>query len=138
MNRAIVLFLFLASASCGVPKLESAACTEAKDAVREFYSYHFGHDMKFSPEGLKAREKFLTLEFAGAMSGAPAGTDPFTTGTTDIPRAFRVGECHDLTPERTESEVLLLWRDDARTEQRTIVIETVDKNDRWLVNAISR
>lgn len=134
----VVLFFSLATTACNVPSLESPTCTESKNAVREFYSYHFGNEMKFSAEGLKQREKFLTPEFAAAVANSPEGTDPFTTGSDDLPKAFRVGECREISPERTESNVMLFWRTDERTEQREIKIETVDKNDTWLVNKVSR
>lgn len=128
----------VASTACTVPRLESPACTESTNAVREFYSYHFGNEMKFSSEGLKQREKFLTPEFAKTIATSTEGTDPFTTGSDDIPKAFRVGECREMSPERTESNVLLFWRSDDRTEQRTIKVEAVDRNDTWLVNSVSR
>lgn len=140
LNRALQLLLLLGltASACTVPSLESPACTESKNAVREFYSYHFGNEMKFSADSLKQREKFLTPEFATAIANSPEGTDPFTTGSDDIPKAFRVGECREISPERTESNVLLFWRTDERTEQREIKVETIDKNDTWLVNKISR
>lgn len=134
---ALAVWAF-ASVACSVPSFESPACTESKNAVREFYSFHFGNEMKFSAEGLKLRNKYLTDEFAAKLDGSTEGTDPFTTGSEDIPRAFRVGECREISPERTESNVLLLWRDDQRTEQRTIRVEAVDKNDTWLINNVSR
>lgn len=134
----VLLISVVTVTACSVPSLESPACTESKSAVREFYSYHFGNEMKFSAEGLIAREKFLTPEFAESVAGSKEGTDPLTTGSDDIPRAFRVGECREISPERTESNVLLFWRSDERTEQRTIKVEAVDKNDTWLVNKISR
>lgn len=126
------------AASCSVPSLETPACTESKVAVREFYSYHFGNEMGFSADGFEARKRFLTPEFASAVSGSPEGTDPFTTGTNDTPRAFRVGECREISVERTETNVLLFWRSDERTEQREVKVETVDVNDTWLVNGIKR
>ena len=144
MNRGIIKILAitlpvsLGTIACSIPNLESPACTESKISIREFYSYHFGNEMKFSAESLKKRERFLSPEFAAAVAGSEEGTDPFTTGTDDIPKAFRVGECREISPERTESNVLLFWRDDYRTEQREIRIETIDKNDTWLVNKISR
>jgi hypothetical protein len=134
----LLLFLGIASTACNVPRLESPACTESKNALREFYSYHFGNEMKFSAEGLKHREKFLSPEFSTAVAGSPEGTDPFTTASADFPKTFRVGECREISPERTESNVLLFWRNDERTEQREIKVEAVDKNDTWLVNKISR
>ncbi|MEQ1762865.1 MAG: hypothetical protein ABL984_06965 [Pyrinomonadaceae bacterium] len=124
--------------SCTVPNLESPACTESKNAVREFYSYHFGNEMKSSAEGIKRREKFLTPELAKAAAASAEGTDPFTTGSDDIPKTFRVGDCREISPERTESSVLLFWRSDDRTEQREIKVEAIDKNDTWLVNKVSR
>lgn len=134
----LLLFLGFTTTVCTVPNLESPACTESKNAIREFYSYHFGNEMKFSADGLTMREKFLTPEFAKTIEGSPEGTDPFTTASDDIPKAFRVGECRELSPERTESNVLLFWRSDDRTEQREIKVEAVDKNDRWLLNKVSR
>lgn len=139
-NRLFGLAITVAfgSAACSVPSLETPACTESKNAVREFYSYHFGNETKFSANGLKLREKFLSPDFAASVAGSKEGTDPFTTGTDDIPKAFRVGECIEITPEKTEASVLLFWRTDERTEQREIRVEAIDKNDTWLVNKVSR
>lgn len=143
MHRRILQLLILVSAAvfvaaCSIPTLESPACTESKNAVREFYSYHFGNEMKFSAQGLKQRAKFLTPEFAEAVGGSPENTDPFTTGTDDLPKAFRVGECKEISPEKTQISMLIFWRDETRTEQREIKIEAIDKNDSWLVNNISK
>jgi len=135
--RFIIVLTFLSTA-CSVPSLESPACTESKNAVRDFYSQHFGGDMKLSAENLKAREKFLTPEFARSVAAAKEGTDPFTTGTDDIPKTFRVGDCREISNEKTEASVLIFWRTDERTEQREIRVEAVDINDRWLVNNVSR
>lgn len=125
-------------AACSVPNLETPACSESKNAVREFYSFHFGNDMRFTPDNLKQRERFLTPEFRSKLAASQEGTDPFTTGSDDIPKAFRVGECKEISTERTEQAVLLFWRTDERTEQREIKVETVDRNDSWLIDNISR
>lgn len=135
---AIVLAVTFGSISCSMPSLESPACTESKNAVREFYSYHFGHEMKFSEEGLKAREKYLTPEFSAQLAGTTEGIDPFTTGSDNLPKAFRVGSCREISTEQTESSVLLFWHGDDGAEQREIKVETIDINDSWLVNKISR
>ena len=94
--------------------------------------------MKFGADTLKLREKYLTLEFTGRIRGSAENSDPFTSGSDDIPKAFRVGECQELSPEKTLISVLIFWRDDTRTEQREIKVEAVDKNDSWLLNNISR
>lgn len=133
-----ILLLVVLAAGCSVPNLETPACVESKNKLREFYSYHFGNEMAFTAEGFEARERFLTPEFAQVVKGSSAGTDPFTTGSEDIPRAFRIAECREITVERTETNVLLFWRTDDRTEQRQITVETVDRNDTWLVSRITR
>lgn len=135
--RPLFLFLLLMTSACSIPNLEPAACTESRTVIREFYSFHFGNDMKFSPDNLKLRERFLTPEFARSVSASPEQTDPFTTGNTDFPKAFRVGECKEISSDRTEFQLLLFWRDDTRTEQREIRIEAT-RNNGWLIDKINR
>jgi hypothetical protein len=133
---SVPLWLVLLLTGCGVPNLEPPACTESRTTVREFYSFHFGNDMKFSPENLKLREKFLTPELLKRLELSQENTDPFTTGTSDFPKAFRVGECKQISPTETKFQVLLFWRDDTRSEQREIKVEAIKQNEKWLVNKV--
>lgn len=137
-SKATLLLLIVGLSACSLPSLETPACTESRNTLREFFSFHFGNDMKFSDESLKLREKYLSPEFRAKIASTPAGTDPFTSGSDDLPKAFRVGECAEVSPEKTVSTVLLFWKDDTRTEQREIKVEAIDVNDSWLVNNISR
>jgi len=130
--------MVFALASCEIPNLDPPECSPARTAVREFYSFHFGNDMKFSPDTLKLREKFLTSDLVKTLSVAPEGTDPFTTGTDDTPKTFRAAECRVISPGRAEFDVLLFWRDDTRTEQRTIRIQAAKVGENWLVDRIER
>ena len=125
------------SLACRIPNLESPSCIDSRNALREFYSYHFGNSMTFSQEDLKAREKFLTPEFAARLQKSQEGTDPFTTGTSDIPKAFRAGECREISPDRTAFEVLIFWKDDARSEERRINVEMAKRGDNWLVDNVT-
>lgn len=139
--RKLVLCCLLLTAycllSCSVPNLEEPECTEARVAVKEFYSFHFGNDMQPTAENLKQRERFLTSELIKDLSEANAGKDPFTL-TDDFPKAFRVGGCKVVESQRHVSfGVLLFWRTDDRNEQREISLEAVRENGRWLVNKIS-
>jgi hypothetical protein len=122
--------------ACSIPNLEAPECTAARQTVREFYSYHFGNEMRFSPENLQSREKFLTPQFAESLRNRQTDADVFTTNDTDYPKAFRAGECRVVAPGRTEFEVLLFWKDDARSEQRAIKVEAVKQNDKWLIDKI--
>ena len=91
--------------------------------------------MKFTPENLKAREKFLTPELNKLLQKFLTDSDPFTL-STDVPKAFRVGGCKALAPDKAELQILLFWKDDARSEQRELKIEAVKQNDKWLINDI--
>lgn len=134
---ACLLLTACCSLSCSIPNLESPSCIDSRNALREFYSYHFGNSMTFSQADLKAREKFLTPEFAARLQSSQEGTDPFTTGTSDIPKAFRAGECREISPERTAFEVLIFWKDDARSEERRINVELTKRGDNWLVDNVT-
>ena len=135
-SRWLIALLSVLVAACSIPNLESQECIEARTTVREFYSFHFGNDLKYSPADLDQREKFLTTEFANKLRAAEPETDPFTL-TSDTPKAFRIGECQTIEAERKVSfDVLLFWKTDERTEQRTIKAEAVIQDDSWLVNAV--
>jgi hypothetical protein len=142
VRRRIFLTLCLlltayCSLNCGsVPNLEAPECTDSRGVVKEFYSYHFGNEMRFSPENLKKREKFFTPEYFKSLQFLQTETDVFTTNNTDFPRAFRVGKCEVIEPAKTNIEVLLFWKDDKRTEQKAITAEVVKQNDKWLINKI--
>jgi len=122
--------------NCSIPNLEEPECTASRQTVKEFYSYHFGSDMKFSQENLKQLEKFLTPEFSKSLQTLQTENDVFTTNNTDFPKAFRVGGCKVVEPAKTNVEVLLFWRTDERSEQKAIHAEVVKQGDKWLVNKI--
>ncbi len=124
--------------ACGVPNLEPAECIESRTALREFYSFHFGNEMKFSPDGLAQRERFLTPSLMNEMRAAAIDTDPFTSGNTDLPKTFRVGECRVPEPGRTRFDLLIFWKDDVRSEQRKLEVDMVKTDRGWLVDRIKR
>ena len=92
--------------------------------------------MHFSAENLELRKKFLTPELSQKLASSPEGSDPFTIGTGELPRAFRVGECTVVSPTETEFQVLLFWRDETRTEQREITVGAAKQNDKWLIEKV--
>jgi hypothetical protein len=130
-------FLLIVQSACSVPILETSECIAARPEIREFYSFHFGNDQKFSPEDLELRANYLAPEFAGRLRNAAPETDPFTL-TADTPRAFRLAECRTVEPERKVSfDVQLFWKTDERSDQRTVKAEAIKQNDKWLVNAVT-
>jgi hypothetical protein len=122
-------------ASCGsIPNLEPPECTDSRLVVKQFYSYHFGNEMKFSQENLKQREKFLTPELFKSLQSVQTENDIFTTNSLDFPKAFRVGGCKVIEPMKTNMEVLLFWKDNTRSEQKAINVEVIKQGDKWLIS----
>ena len=132
---SVSLWLIISTA-CSVPNLESAECTAARNAVREFYSFHFGSDMKPTAENLKLREKFLTDELRRHLEQQKDPSRDYFTQTDDYPKAFRVGECRAEGENKTFLEILLFWKDEKRSEQKEIQVEAVKVNNNWLVNRV--
>jgi hypothetical protein len=130
-------FFVFTFAACSVPNLEKPECTAARQAVKEFYSFHFGGEMKPSRENLRKREKFLTDELNRVLAAPETETTTdYFTQTDDYPKAFRIGECAAVDENRTVFQVVLFWKDDARSKQREVRVETVKQNGKWLINSV--
>lgn len=129
-------------AACSIPNLEEPECDQARDAVREFYSFHFANSMEPIPENVKARERFLTGEYATSLlldaNTLPATKVDYFTLAEDFPKAFRAGACKVLEPgRRVRFEVLMFWKDDYRSEQRSVFTTMEKVNDSWRIDAVS-
>jgi hypothetical protein len=135
-SGVVFLFLALCVSSCSIPNLEDPACTDARTEVRQFYSFHFGNDMRPSAENLQLREKFLTPELVKTLSASNETTVDYFTATSDYPKSFRIGECKVVSPVETEFQVVLLWRDDKRSEQKELAIKAIKTGDKWLIDKV--
>lgn len=127
--------------ACSIPNLEDPDCRESRAAVREFYSFHFGNDMNPTEENIRLRGRYLTPLYVESLTDtlkqAPRLSD-FFTGSEDFPKAFRVGECKVLEPgKRVQFEVLLFWKDNTRTEQKSIYAGLLKEGDNWLINLVT-
>ena len=123
--------------ACSIPNLETAECSEARDAVKRFYSFHFANDMAHTPENLSQRKPYLTDRLFNSLWAADSIPGDHFTATANYPKAFRVGECKVVSPEKTVFQVLLLWKDDTRSEQKEIAVDMVKQGDKWLVDGVS-
>lgn len=143
--RAPRLFYFLPFAfyfllcACGlsIPNLEQKECIEARTVIKEFYSYHFGNDMNPAEGNLEKREKYLTESLKRELVQRSETATDYFTQTDDYPKAFSVGSCEAVSPDKTLFDVLLFWKDDTRTEQREIKVELVKQDGRWLLNKVN-
>ena len=123
-------------ASCSIPNLEPAECVEARDSARQFYSFHFGNEMKPGTDNFKARERYLTPRFFASLAAAPkSDLDPFTL-TTDYPRTFKLAECKAASPTDIDLKIQIYWRDDLKTEQQEVRANFVKQDGKWLLDGV--
>ena len=127
----------VANSGCSIPNLEGGECNEARDAVRQFYSFHFGNDMRPTAENLKLRERFLTPELAASLEKAPPSAIDYFTSTEQAPKTFKVGKCDATDPTHARFQVQLYWRDDIETVQKEVHAEAVKTGDVWLINKVT-
>ena len=133
----LLLIAYSLLLSCSIPNLEPPECDQARDAVREFYSFHFGNDQAFKADDIERRRGYLTERFFENLISAPPAVDPFTR-TDDVPKAFRAGECRVIEPgRRVVFELVLFWKTDTRTDQRAISVEAEKIGEKWLVDSVS-
>jgi hypothetical protein len=142
MRNVLCLFCILHFAlfigACSIPSLESPDCAAARDAVKEFYSFHFGNDMTVTTDNLKARQRFLTPEFFGTLS-SQSGTnvDPFTKADTP-PKTFKIAKCTQVGSDKADVAVQIYWRyETGKVDQRELHVETIKSGDTWLINKVS-
>jgi len=135
--------------SCSIPNLEDANCSQAKEPVKSFYSYHFGNEMDFGRENIVKKEKFLTPEFyklviyeldrqerfvkENADQVPFINGDPFTD-SQEYPTSFRIGKCAVVEPNKVVIEVLMFWKFQVGSDQREMKIEVFKQDDKWLIN----
>jgi hypothetical protein len=131
-----LLAIALCSMSCSMPVLESPECQDAREAVRQFYSFHYANDIAPTEENLKARQKYLTPELYQTLASEKRDKDYFTLSETP-PKAFRVAACTMVDPAKTELGVHLFWKDETTTTQNEIEVEAVKQGDTWLVNKVT-
>ena len=138
-----ILYFALCISSCSIPNLESPECSDARNAIRELYSFHFGNDMNTSMENIELRSKFLTSSFKKLLirrHRAGEGSkvaDEFTKTVSDFPKAFRVGKCTlNESKNKTTVEVVLFWKDDQRNDQRALQVEAQMEDAKWFVSDV--
>lgn len=141
MHNFVRLFCILHFAlcinSCSIPSLEKPECTQARDAVKQLYSFHFGNEKQLAEENLKAQKRFLTSELFDTLSVYVERSQDYFTKSDEFPKTFKIGKCVVTAADKTNVQVQLYWRDDTKTLQKEVNVEAVRQNDAWLVNKIS-
>ena len=122
------------AASCSVPNLETAGCAQARNAVKRFYSLHFANVQTQNAEYENSREELVTQRLRDSLPAE--GTEDYFTKTADFPKAFRIGVCTQSADDRATLQVVLLWRDDIRNEQREVSVSAIRSGSGWLIDSV--
>ncbi len=125
------------SLACSLPSLESLQCSEARDAVKQFYSFHFGNDMAPTSENLKKRERFLTAEYYKTLVAAGNSKTDVFTASESPPKTFKIAKCEALQQDKAMLQVQIYWRDNEKVTQKEVHVEAVKTGDAWLINKVS-
>jgi len=127
-----MLLAVVSQTGCSIPNLEGQSCTEARDAVKEFYSWYLGTDADTRLRQRDIYDRYVSQDFP-ASHGQNGG--PFFLSDS-TPTTFKIGKCEAVNDSTVEIQVQLYWRSDNRTDQREIYAETIKNNDKWLINKI--
>ncbi len=132
----ILSFAFLI-AGCDIPNLEKPECTQTRDLVKRFYSFHFGNDMRPSAENLKARQAFLTTKLFDSLSTSTDEKLDYFTASEEYPKAFRIGSCTVVNSDSAILQVLLLWHNDTASKQKEVKVIVNKSDDKWLIDRVT-
>lgn len=126
------LGLLLILNSCSIPNLEAPQCSEARDTVKEFYSWYLGTDADMRSRQRVVYDRFVSPTFRTDNAGAD---DPFFRSST-LPTTFKIGKCESTTDSKARMQVQLYWREDGKTDQKDVFTELTKTGERWLIDKV--
>jgi hypothetical protein len=122
----------------GPPATASSPAT----TVRAFYAFHFSHDMAFTPEAVRAKNRWLApvlLELCATYFERPTSPDevppidgdPFTN-SQEYPKRFRVGAAR-VSGEAARVPVSLYW---SHGPPRAVTVHLVRVAGQWRISDV--
>lgn len=128
----ILLFATFLISSCSIPNLEGQQCTEARDAVREFYSWYMGTDAAVREKQRDVYNRYIASDF---HSTAVTDNDPFYLSDT-TPTTFKIGKCEQKDDSHITIQIQLYWRQDRKTDQKEVYANVTKSGDKWLIDKV--
>ena len=112
--------------------------------VNEFYKYHFAHDMGFSEETFKAREKWFTPDaiadskkyfaFPGNPDEPPYIEGDAFTGSQEYPNLYSLG-AETISGTTAQVPVTFTWKEDGHTTKGIVILKNID--GKWLMDDVT-
>lgn len=134
MSAAACLLLTIGcQLGCSIPNFESQQCSEARDSVKEFYSWYLGTDPEQRAKQPDIFRKFISQ--GSLLNNSGGEIDPFFNSAT-APTTFKIGKCEMAGATRTNIQVQLYWREGSKTEQKEVYADTAKSGDKWLIENV--
>jgi hypothetical protein len=129
--------------------MSGAAPRTARTTVRDFYRFHFAHEMGFTAGAVRQKRRWiasalyrLLLEEMEKQKSKPADEAPYINGdpftdSQEYPNSFQVGKAN-YSGAQAEVSVLFDWKDKGKSvRKRTILVKlTREKNEWRIVNLV--
>jgi hypothetical protein len=128
----ILIGVFICVSGCSIPNLEGQQCTEARDAVHDFYFWYLGTDPAMRDKQKDVYDRFIA---PGFVTAAGEGRDPFFLSDT-IPTTLKIGKCEMKDDSRVEMQVQLYWRQGGKTDQKEVYADVARSGDKWLIDKV--
>ena len=129
-----LLFIAFCSLNCSIPNMESQQCSEARDSVKEFYSWYLGTDAEQREKQPEIYKKYIAER--SQLNASGAGIDPFFNSET-APTTFKIGQCDAVDDSHTNIQVQLYWRySEQKVDQKELYVDTVRNGERWQIEKI--
>ncbi len=122
------------SFACSLPNLEKPECSQARDHVKQFYSWHLGTDADERELHPEMTRKFVSPFFS--TDSRDWERDQYTL-STNVPKSFRIGKCEVIEPDKVKLQVQLLWRDDNTSRQTDVTVSAIRSGDVWQIAKVT-
>lgn len=117
---------------CSIPNLEGEQCTQARDAVREFYFWYLGTDASVREKQRDFYDRYIAPSF---RSVAGQDLDPFFLSGT-APTTLKIGKCEMKDDSHVTMQVQLYWRQEGKTEQKEVYADVIKVAGKWLIDRV--
>ena len=129
---AVYVFILFSLAGCSIPNLEGQQCTEARDAVHDFYFWYLGTEPAMRDKQRDVYDRFIAPQFSTVSK---TNVDPFFLSDT-TPTTLKIGKCEMKDDSHVTMQVQLYWRQDGKTDQKEVYADVAKSGDKWLIDKV--
>lgn len=130
------LIAAIGQSACSIPNLESQPCSDARESVRQFYSWYIGTDPEDRAKQPEVFQRYISPNLTAGSAADPVQDRYFLDETT--PTTFKVGVCKQLSEQSVEMQVQLYWRQASKVTQKEVHVEVAKTPGSWLIEKVAK